>query len=403
MCGNPPPLTNNDRQTLPMQRISALDVYRGIVMFLVGLRLLELDEVAQHFPNSAVWQFIGFHSSHVPWVGCSLNDLIHPSFCFLTGASLVFSVTGRKAKGESVLRMTLHALWRSLVLIALGIFLRSLHRPVTHWTFDETLTQTGLGYMVVFALAFAGSRVRWATFAVLLTGIWLFYASHSIIPPHAHPQAFNIPAGWKHDFDGFFAHWNHNRNAGWALDCWLLNEFPRQRPYGGFAGGYACINFIPTIGTMILGLFAGTWLQRMPAGATRRFLIMGSLCAGIGLALHLGGICPIVKRLWTPAWVFLSGGMCFLILAGIYQLVDVRKHRRWAFPFLVVGTNSLAMYLMRHTLDGFLSENLQRHLGTRVFDVFGTELRPAMVGAASLTILWLVLLGLYRRKVFLRI
>lgn len=385
-----------------MQRISALDVYRGIVMFLVGLRLLELDEVALHFPDSAVWRFIGFHSSHVPWVGCSLNDLIHPSFCFLTGASLVYSVAGRSAKGESRLRMTLHALWRSIVLIALGIFLRSLHRPMTNWTFDETLTQTGLGYMVVFALAFAGPKVRWTTFAVLLSGIWLFYASHHIIPPHTHPQTFNIPTGWPHDFGGFYAHWNHNRNAGWALDCWLLNEFPRQRPYGGYVGGYACINFIPTIGTMILGLFAGTWLKQNN-NPTRRLLIAGVACLAIGFAMHFGGICPIVKRLWTPAWVFFSGGVCFLSLAGLYLLVDVKQHRRWAFPFLVIGTNSLAMYLMRHTLDIPLAENLLRHFGKRPFQIFGPELQPALIGACSLLILWLILLWMYRRKVFLRL
>ena len=121
-------------------RIGSLDVYRGIVMFLLGLRLLELDEVAVHFPDSSIWQFLGHHSSHIPWVGCSLNDLIHPSFAFLTGASLVFSVSARSRKGQSQRHMTLHALWRAVALIFLGIFLRSVDRDMTHWTFDETLT-----------------------------------------------------------------------------------------------------------------------------------------------------------------------------------------------------------------------------------------------------------------------
>jgi predicted acyltransferase len=82
-------------------RIGSIDVYRGIVMFLLGLRLLQFDEVAVHFPSSAVWQFLGYHSTHIPWVGCSLNDLIHPSFAFLTGASLVFSVSSRTKQGQS--------------------------------------------------------------------------------------------------------------------------------------------------------------------------------------------------------------------------------------------------------------------------------------------------------------
>lgn len=371
-----------------MQRIASLDVYRGIVMFLVGMRLLLLDEVALLFPDSAVWRFIGFHSSHVPWAGCSLNDLIHPSFAFLTGVSLVFSVTSRAAKGQTLRSMTLHALWRALVLIVLGIFIRSIGRPMTNWTFDETLTQTGLGYMAVFVLAFAGAKVRWSAFAAILLGYWLFYVL--------------APVTGGEPFSGFFAHWNRNSNAGHTFDVWLLNLFPRRVTYTGWLGGYTTLNFIPTICTMILGLMAGTWLKQAGT-ATKQLLIAGAACLAIAFALHFGGVCPIVKRLWTPAWVFLSGGLCFLILATLYQLVDVNKHQRWAFTFIVIGMNSLAMYLMRHFLEDFLAESLQRHLGTRLFQVFGSELQPAMIGACSLLILWLILLWLYRRKIFLRL
>lgn len=390
-------------------RLVSLDAYRGIVMFLVCLRMMELDEVALHFPESAFWQFVGFHSSHVPWVGCSLNDVIHPSFVFLTGVSLVFSVAGRSRKGQSKWTMTLHALWRSVLLILLGIFLRSQGRPMTNWTFDETLTQTGLGYMLVFALAFAGSKLRWLAFALLMVGAWLFYALHPILPHHADPAAFNTAVDWKHDFAGFFAHWNHNRNAGWSLDLWLLNEFPRPRPYVGYLGGYVTLNFVTTIATMILGLMAGSWLKQSreidggTTWVTRRFILTGIACLAVGLALHGLGICPLVKRLWTPAWVFFSGGLCFLILAFLYQVVDVRLLKRWAFPFVVLGMNSIAIYMMRHTLDGWLFENLERHVGLSVFQMFGAELQPVLMGACSVLILWSVIYWMHCKKLYLKI
>lgn len=391
-----------------MQRLASLDVYRGMVMFLIGLRLLELDEVAKHFPGSAVWQFVGFHSSHVPWVGCSLNDLVHPSFAFLTGAALVFSVSSRVAKGGTMRGMTLHALWRSLVLILLGIFLRSQGRPMTNWTFEETLTQTGLAYMAVFALAFCRVRTRWIWFGMILAGHWLLYACFPVVPPHADPAAFNIPEGWSHDFTGFYAHWNHNRNVGWTADLWLLNQFPRVRPYVGYLGGYATLNFIPTIATMILGLMAGTWLQqgRGEGNATwvvRRLGMAGLLCLVAACGLHFGGVCPILKRLWTPAWVFWSGGACFLMLAALYALIDVRQRRTWAFLFVVIGMNSLAFYVMRHTLDLWLAETLQRHVGERVFLMLGAELKPVLMGACSLAILCAVVLWMHRRKIYLRV
>lgn len=390
-------------------RLVSLDVYRGLVMFLVCLRMLELDEVALHYPDSGFWQFIGFHSSHVPWVGCSLNDVIHPSFVFLTGVSLVFSVAARSAKGQSKWSMAGHALWRSGVLIILGIFLRSQGRPMTNWTFDETLTQTGLGYMALFGLTFAGPKLRWASFAILMVGAWLFYVVHPIIPPHADPDAFNTAVDWKHDFAGFLGHWNHNRNAGWSLDVWLLNEFPRPRPYVGYLGGYATVNFITTIGTMILGLMAGSWLRQargMDWGSkwvTTRFVTVGAIGLILGLGLHGLGICPLVKRLWTPSWVFFSGGLCFLILAVLYQVVDVRLLRRWAFPFVILGMNSITIYLMRHTLDGWLFENLERHLGLRVFQVLGIEMAPVLMGSCSVLILWSVILWMHRKKLYLKV
>ncbi len=385
-----------------MQRLSSLDVYRGIVMFLVGMRLMELDEVALSFPDSAIWQFIGFHSSHVAWVGCSLNDLIHPSFAFLTGAALVFSVTSRVNKGQSKRSLTLHALWRAVALIFIGIYIRSLDRDMTNWTFDETLTQTGLGYMLVFALAFCGTKTRVITCVSLLAVHWLIFALYPILPPHADPSAFNVPEHWNLDFTGFFAHWNHNRNAGWAFDLWLLNSFPRLSPYIGYLGGYTTINVLSTIPTMILGLMAGTWLKQI-AKPTSYLVIAGTSSIAVSFAMHFGGICPIVKHLWTPSWALFSAGCSFLILAALHYIVDVRLWRRWTFPFVVVGMNSLAFYLMRHALETPLADFLKRHFGTDVFRILGDPLEPALIGACSLLIIWLIVFWMYRRKLFLRL
>jgi len=386
-----------------MQRLASFDAYRGIALFLIGFHeLLLLDEVAARFPDSPVWRFIRFHTSHVPWTGCSLHDLLMPSFVFLMGVSMVFSLSSRAAKGDTPRQMTRHALWRALGLICLGIFIRSLDRQMTLWTFDETLTQMGLAYLPVFALAFCGTRTRVAAFAAFIVLHWLIYALHPIIPPHADPTAWNVPSGWTHDFDGFFAHWNHNRNAGWAFDIWLLNHFPRTAPYVGWLGGYTTLNFIPTISSMIFGLIAGTWIKNNDA-PIRRLLITGVACVLASIALHLGGICPIVKHLWTPAWVFLSGGICMLLLAAFHQLIDVKQHRRWAFLFIVIGMNPLAFYLMRHTLEVWLAETVKTHLGQRYVLLFGPEMQSIMTGVPSLLLITLVTCWMYRRKIFLRL
>src|SRR5262249_38260807 len=122
-------------------RLSSIDAYRGFVMFLMVAELLHLSQVAKYFPDNEVWQWLAHHTQHVDWTGCSLHDLIQPSFTFLVGAALPFSIASRRAKGQSLLRMFLHAIWRGLLLVALGVFLRSLGQPQTRWTFEDTLSQ----------------------------------------------------------------------------------------------------------------------------------------------------------------------------------------------------------------------------------------------------------------------
>ncbi len=126
-------------------------------------------------------------------------------------------------------------------------------------------------------------------------------------------------------------------------------------------------------------------------------------CILTGIALHLGGICPIVKHLWTPAWVFLSGGICMLLLAGFHQLIDVKQHRRWAFLFIVIGMNPLAFYLMRHTLEVWLAQTVQTHLGQRYVHLLGPEMQSIMTGIPSLLLITFVTYWMYCRKIFLRL
>ena len=96
-------------------------------------------------------------------------------------------------------------------------------------------------------------------------------------------------------------------------------------------------------------------------------------------------------------------GCCLLFLAAMYQIIDIKQWRRWSFAFVVLGMNSLAFYVMRHTLDVWFSETLRKHFGTRVFQVFGAELQPVMLGACTFLIFWLVTLWMYRRKIFIRL
>ena len=370
------------------QRNLAIDTYRGFVMLLMMAEVLELARVSKALPGNAFWSFLAFHQTHSAWVGCSLHDTIQPGFSFLVGVALPYSLASRLARGETFRKLFAHTLWRSFLLVALGIFLRSLNGPQTYFTFEDTLTQIGLGYPLLFLLGWRPPKWQWTALGVILFAYWLAWA---LYPP--------IPGV----FSGFLAHWNKGNNFGNAFDVWFLNLFPRVNPFIQNDGGYLTLSFIPTLGTMILGLVAGQWMRTARPGLIRRLLAAGAIGIAAGLLLHFAGICPIVKRIWTPAWTLFSGGLCFFFLAAFYWITEVKLWRRWAFPLVVIGTNSIAAYLIAHLTERFFMDTFRIHLGAHFFAFAGAPYEPFLRGLAVLAAYWLLLWWMYRRKLFLKI
>jgi heparan-alpha-glucosaminide N-acetyltransferase len=394
--------TRTESATRP-QRLGSIDGYRGLVMFLMMAEVLAIGAVARNLPESPLWKFLHHQQEHVQWIGCVLHDLIQPSFSFLVGVALPFSIGSRLARGQSFGKMFGHTMWRAFLLIALGIFLRSIGQPQTYYTFEDTLTQIGLGYPFLFLLGLASARWQWSALALILAGYWAGFALYPLPGADFDWAAAGVKDNWNH-LQGFAAHWDKNSNAAWAFDRWFLNLFPREKPFLYNGGGYATLSFIPTLGTMILGLIAGRWLKSnvTPGEKLRRFALAGVACLVLGLALHFLGVCPMVKRIWTPSWTLFSGGWCFLFLAAFYLVIDVWKMHGWFFPLIVIGTNSIAAYCIAHLFDRFIARSLDTHLGSGFFGLFGPY-APFIHGALVLFIMWLLLLWMYQRKLFLKI
>jgi len=169
------------------------------------------------------------------------------------------------------------------------------------------------------------------------------------------------------------------------------------------AGAYATLSFIPTLGTMILGLIAGGVLrsQRAPWAKVEWLVFAGLAGLAVGALLNGLGICPLVKRIWTPSWTLFSGGWCLLLSAEFHVLMDIRGCKCWAFPLVVVGMNSIAAYVMAHLSVGFISQNLTTHLGPNDFKFLGDAYEPLVKGVLVLMIMWGLLFWMHRRKIFL--
>ncbi len=331
----------------------SLDAYRGLVMLAMASAGLGIPQVAKHF-DSGWWPAVASQISHADWVGCKVWDMIQPAFMFMVGVAMPFSYARRQDRGDSLLRMFGHAVVRSFVLVALGVFLASAWSKQTNFVFTNVLAQIGLGYTFVFLLRNRHLAIQMTALVAILAGSWyLFYRYPVPQPgPDFNYAAYGLPKDWPL-LTGTAAHWNKNVNYGGAVDLTLLNLFPRENPYtlADNEGGYHTLNFLPSIATMLLGLLAGELLRSTRSARTKLVILVsaGAVLLVAGLAAGWT-ICPIIKRIWTPSWALASGAGAIWMLAALYAVVDVAGWRRWTFPLVVVGMNSIAMYLMANLM-----------------------------------------------------
>jgi predicted acyltransferase len=169
---------------------------------------------------------------------------------------------------------------------------------------------------------------------------------------------------------------------------------------------------------MILGLIAGRLLL---SGVDwgRKFgalIALGAVCLTVSYLVDILGVCPIVKRIWTPSWTLWSGGICFLWLAGLSLVCDQFKFTIWAFPFTVIGANSIVAYVMSWTMEKSTHAALIRHFGSwiewlseQIIGILQIDAAKSgliasfLIGIATLKIFWLILFWLYRNRIFVRI
>jgi predicted acyltransferase len=329
---------------------------------------------------------------------------------------MAFSLSARGAKGQTWSRMFAHAILRSFILIFLGIFLRSLNRTSTNFTFDDTLTQIGLGYWILFLLASLSLRGLIISVSVILVGYWVAFVAYPAPAADFPYIQYGVKENWSEHYQGIASHFNKNSNLAAAVDRWWMNLFPREKPFEYSGGGYCMLSFIPTLGTMLLGLIAGRLLQwETTVGRKQLWLwVSAAICISVSLLVDAMGLCPIVKRIWTPTWALWSGGLCFVWLALLNAICDIGGYKLWGFPFVVIGANSIAAYFISGTIEDSIRLAIERHFGYfigKFRDLLAgwlqiespDALKRLILGALTLGVIWLILLWMYRRRIFIKI
>ncbi|MFM8905835.1 MAG: acyltransferase family protein [Verrucomicrobiota bacterium] len=382
------------------ERLVSLDAFRGLTMLFMASSGFGIAQIAKAHPDSSFWELLRYNTSHAAWIGGGAWDMIQPAFMFMVGMALPFSSSRRAADGQDDRRRLLHTLWRAFALVALGVFLSTSAGSRPNFIFTNVLAQIGLGYVFLTLLVGKGWKTQLGAIGVIAVATWAAFVLTPIAGPGTDFKALGVTEAGQ-TLDGLWAHWNMNANFAAGFDQWFLNLFPREKPFVFNNGGYQTLNFVPALITMILGLMAGENLRSgKTSGEKLNWLLKaGTLCLVFALVTGTT-ICPVIKRLWTPSWAFYSGAVVLWAFAAFYWFIDIKGHKAWAFPLVVVGMNSIAIYLAYQLTAGWI-----RSVGKGWFNIgsFGAEWSALFSSLWVLTVLWTFCYWLWKRKVFIRV
>jgi predicted acyltransferase len=352
----------------PSARLTSLDVFRGFTMFwLVGGKAFVVAAA-----SLCGWEFVSYQLSHSDWEGVRYYDLIWPSFMLMVGVSLPFSFAKRHVT-QSRLRITRGVWRRAALLFLLGSLRESLSTGAPMLVeLSSALQPIALAYLVTSYLVERSVKLQIAAAAGILLGYALLLA---FVP------APGVPAGT----------YEKGRNLVTAVDWAVLG---RSHP----EGWGTVLSAIPTVATTILGLLLGQVLMT-GARTHRKMLTIG--LTGLGcliLGAAISPVVPVIMKLWTTSYALITAGWACLVFLLFYWITDVWQKQRWSFPLVVIGTNALAAYLLPTIIPvrrivGIFTKPVAATLG-----VYG----PVFSAAAVLLASWLILLWMYKRKIFLK-
>jgi predicted acyltransferase len=318
---------------------------------------------------------------HVEWEGFRFYDLIFPLFLFTVGVVLPFSLR-KYQTGEHSRHLAFARLARRVVLLfMLGLIYNDLLKfDFANLRLTGVLQRIAICYGIA-ALIFLLTRVH--TQVILFVAILVGYWAVLMFVPSPESSAGDLAM--------------KTNLAGYLDRHYLPGKI--YKSYYGYGDNEGLLSTIPAVATTLLGVLAGHWLlsERNRWGKATGLLVWGSACLGLGTMW--GRDFPIIKILWTSTYVLVAGGWSLLLLALFYTIIDVLKFRRWAFFFVVIGVNAITIYVASRIvpfddISRFFFGGIARRSGS-----FG----PVIVPIGTLVSEWLLLLHLYRHKIFLRV
>ena len=369
-------------------RLLSLDTFRGITI--AGMLLVN---------NPGSWSHIYDPLEHAAWHGWTPTDLIFPFFLFIVGVSMMYSYGSALERGATQSELLLKSVKRAALIFLVGLLLHGFPNYIANLPtlrIPGVLQRIAFCYLVAAPIVlFTGVRGTIKAIAILLLGYWI---AQTMIPVPGTGAMGVLEKG--RDLGAFIDRAVFTSNHLWAnAKTWdpegLLSSFP-------------------AVGTVLLGALAGRWLRapRSDSDKLVGLFIAGNVGLILGIIWHQ--VFPINKPLWTSSYVIFTGGMACHFLAMCYYLVDVRKYRGWAMPFVVFGTNAITAFFFSGIMarlmnmikvnDGGSEIALKTFIYRNGFESWLSPINASLAFAICFVLLWLgIMTVLYRRRIFIKL
>ncbi|MCW5924830.1 MAG: DUF5009 domain-containing protein [Saprospiraceae bacterium] len=381
--------------THPNRHLS-IDFYRGLVVTFM---------ILVNSPGSVQYAYAPLQ--HAKWFGCTLADVVFPSFLFIVGVASWFSFAKYNRQWSASVGYKI--LKRVLLIFIVGLLLNKFPvfwKDLDHWRVMGVLQRIALSYGLAAVLVLT---LSWRALIPATIGILLLYWGllNWFVMPGGDPYGQNTNAMFVLD------RWIYGVeiDAAEGIDQFLFGEQHHFRGHGFHFDSEGLLGTLPSVATVILGWLSASLLSRFDARKDvllRSLLALGVFCGFVGLAW--GMVFPISKKLWTSSYVLYAGGISIILLAACVWLIDVRKWRKGVTFFLVFGANPLFVFVLSEGILQTLwyiqtSEgNAQDWLFNHSFRHIDNGKFGSLLFAMSFTFCcWLVCRWLYVRRIFIKL
>jgi predicted acyltransferase len=386
-------------------RLLSLDILRGItIAFMI---------MVNNNGGRAAWAPM----HHADWNGMTATDLVFPTFLFVVGVSIVYSIEARLAKGAKRAELAWHTIKRAVILFLLGVLVNTFpYFHLQHMRFYGVLQRIAICYLVVGLFYLFDKRV-WTKAVMLVVVLVGYWALVRWVPvPGAGMPVRDVPL------------LDRNQNiVAWVDRQLMPGHLYEDAPTFNERDPEGLVSDLPALGTALLGLLTGMWVRSRLQHKTKVLGLAAATVVCLNLGYYWNSWLPLNKKMWTSSYVLAAAGWSLALFWILFWLVEMRGWGRGnakgasgaitravMWPWIVFGLNAIAAYVISELLPGLLDLFTFSSAGRRMnalawvrIHIFGQIPDPGWACFAYsfcyMAVCFIPVWILYRKRIFLKV